>query len=528
MTSETTRRAFLQAGTLASVTATVQAQEPTAPHSPEHAHHAHPTAGDYPRDRPNTGGPVGSPTDRGMLVPGLRPAGEPPPRVIVPDLPEKLAWKMVDGAKEFHLYCRHTRREFLPDLYIDVWGFNDSMPGPTIEVDQGDRVRIWVHNELPESTGIHWHGLEVPIAMDGVPGLTQPPLAPGQTQAFEFTLHQEGTFFYHSHDGMQDGMGMVGLFVIHPRVAHEPRVDRDFALLIQEWAILPGSTIPNTMSMEFNLFSINGRAAPYVTPLVCKLGERVRIRLVNFGAIDHHPMHLHGVTFFVTGTEGGRIQPSAWVPGNTVLVAVAQVREIEFIANNPGDWMLHCHMFHHVMNFMSSMVGPMGGHTVQGMRAGQPAAAGMGMANGGPALSDAYGPSMGRAMGEQTSLERSLGTGPRAIGSAMGASMPGMAMPPAGHSHGHGGAGRRVPGYPQGMMDMPMEISEAKLKKLNKRETRGMRHDWYTGLEGLMTTVRILPPDLYDAVMSGDAPVPAGASTPGGGPGNVVPHRHRN
>ena len=119
---------------------------------------------------------------------------------------------------------------------------------------------------------------------------------------------------------------MVGLFVIHPRVAHEPRVDRDFALLIQEWAILPGSTIPNTMSMEFNLFSINGRAAPYVTPLVCKLGERVRIRLVNFGAIDHHPMHLHGVTFFVTATEGGRIQASARVPGNTVLVAVAGVR----------------------------------------------------------------------------------------------------------------------------------------------------------------------------------------------------------
>ena len=115
-----------------------------------------------------------------MLVPGLRPAGEPPPRVIVPDLPEKLAWKMVDGVKEFHLYCRHTRREFLPDLYIDVWGFNDSMPGPTIEVDQGDRVRIWVHNELPESTGIHWHGLEVPIAMDGVPGLTQPPLRPAR------------------------------------------------------------------------------------------------------------------------------------------------------------------------------------------------------------------------------------------------------------------------------------------------------------------------------------------------------------
>jgi FtsP/CotA-like multicopper oxidase with cupredoxin domain len=250
----------------------------------------------------------------------------------VPDLSEKVPWKLVDGAKEFHLHCRHTRREVLPDLYIDVWGFNDLMPGPTIEVIQGDRVRIWVHNDLPESTGIHWHGLEIPVAMDGVPGLTQPPIPPGESHVYEFTLHQSGTFFYHSHDAMQDGMGMVGLFLIHPTQALEPRVDRDFALLIQEWSILPGGTIPNTMSMEFNLFTLNGRAAPYITPLVCKLGERVRIRLVNFSAIDHHPMHLHGLTFWVTGTEGGRIPPSAWIPGNTVLVGVAQVREIEFIA----------------------------------------------------------------------------------------------------------------------------------------------------------------------------------------------------
>jgi FtsP/CotA-like multicopper oxidase with cupredoxin domain len=534
MSGETTRRAFLQGGSMATAgllaaEATTIAQETRSQHEHEHGNHGADV--DYPRDRPSPGGPVGSPTDRGMLVPGLRPVGEPPVPVIVPDLPEKLPWKLIDGAKEFHLHCRHTRREFLPDLYIDVWGFNGSMPGPTIEVNQGDRVRIWVHNELPESTGIHWHGLEVPVAMDGVPGLTQPPLPPGGSQAFEFTLHQSGTFFYHSHDGMQDGMGMVGLLLVHPRVAHEPRVDRDFALVIQEWAILPGSTIPNTMSMEFNLFTINGRAAPYITPLVCKLGERVRIRLLNFSAIDHHPMHLHGLTFFVTGTEGGRIQPTAWIPGNTVLVGVAQVREIEFVANNPGDWMLHCHMFHHVMNFMSSMVGPMGGHTVQGTRAGQPATAGMGIATGGPALSEAYGPSLGRGMGEQTGIERAVGTGPRALGSAMSAGMPGMAMQPGGHGGhaGHGGGpGRRVPGYPQGMMDMPMALSEATLRKLNKRETRGMRRDWYTGTEGLMTVVRILPPDLYDAVMSGEGEVAPGASTPGGGPGEAMPHRHRN
>ena len=106
-------------------------------------HAGHDSTADYPRDRPSTGGPVGSPTDRGMLVPGLGTAGKPPVPVIVPDLSEKVPWKLVDGVKEFHLYCRHTRREVLPDLYIDVWGFNDLMPGPTIEVDaRGSRADL--------------------------------------------------------------------------------------------------------------------------------------------------------------------------------------------------------------------------------------------------------------------------------------------------------------------------------------------------------------------------------------------------
>lgn len=508
------------------------AQEPPTQHEHQHEHTAGPDASTqpaYPRDRPSAGGPVGAATDRGMLVPGLRAAGLPPVPVIVPDLPEKLAWKMVNGAKEFHLSCRHTRREVLPDLHIDVWGFNDSMPGPTIEVNQGDRVRIWVHNDLPESTGIHWHGLEVPAALDGVPGLTQPPIPAGGAQAYEFALHQSGTYFYHSHDGMQDGMGMVGLFIIHPTAAHEPRVDRDFGLIIQEWAMLPGSTIPNTMSMEFNLFTINGRAAPYVTPLVCKLGERIRIRMVNFSPIDHHPMHLHGLTFFVTGTEGGRIQPSAWVPGNTVLIGVAQAREIEFIANNPGDWMLHCHMFHHVMNFMSSMVGPMGGHTIQGMRAGESSTGGMGIANGGTALSDAYGASLGRSMGEQTGIERAVGTGPRSPTSILNESMAGMTMQPSAHGRHHGHSGRLVPGYPQGMMDMAMGLSEAALKKITgKRETHGMRCDWYTGLQGLMTVVRVLPPDLYDALMIRESEVAPGASIPGSTPSEMTHPHHQH
>lgn len=528
MEGETTRRHFLQGGSLVTASLVAPGGAQGTQHEAHQGHTMHGQDEEYPREHPGAGGPVGSPTDRGKLVSGYRKAGEPPVPVATPDLPEKLAWTMKGGAKEFHLYCRHTRREFLPDLYIDVWGFNGGMPGPTIEAIEGDRVRIVVHNDLPESTGIHWHGLEVPIAMDGVPGLTQPPVPPGGMQAYEFTLHQSGTFFYHSHDGMQDGMGMVGLFLVYPKVAHEPTVDRDFALVIQEWAILPASTVPNTMSMEFNLFTLNGRAAPYITPLVCKLGDRVRIRLVNFSAIDHHPMHLHGLTFWVTGTEGGRIPETAWIPGNTVLVGVAQVRELEFIANNPGDWMLHCHMFHHVMNFMSSMVGPMGGHTVPGTRAGQGMASGMGIATGGPALSDAYGASLGRGMGEQTGLDRAVGNMTIMRGVPMPPNAPTRGGMQGGHA-GHGsGSGRRVPGYPQGMMDMPMERSESQLRKLNKRETRGMRRDWFTGVEGLMTVVRVLPPELYDRVMSGEGEVPPGASTPGGGEGEPAPHHHRN
>jgi manganese oxidase len=518
MESETTRRTFLQAGSLAASGLLAAESAAIGAQAEAHQEHAHATDTDLPRDRPGAGGPIGSPTDRGRLVAGLRRAGAPPVEVTVPDLPAKLPWTMVGGVKEFHLHCMSVKREFLPDLHMDVWGFNGSMPGPTIEAVQGDRVRLIVHNELPESTAVHWHGLEMPVRFDGVPGLTQAPIRPGETYAYEFTLHQNGTFFYHSHDAMQEGIGMVGLFIVHPKEAHEPRVDRDFALLSQEWAVLPGATIPNTMSMEFNLFTFNGRSGPYVTPLVCKLGERVRIRFINFSAIDHHPFHIHGVTFWVTGTEGGRIPPSAWIPGNTVLVGVAQVREIEFIANNIGDWPLHCHMFHHMMNFMSTMIGPMGGDTMEGMKAGLSSTGGMGIATGGPALSaEAFGPSMGRSMGEQISQDRAVGNM-----SAMPA-----AMNMAGH-RAHDRGGRRVPGSPAGMLDMPVLWTSEQIKKLNKRETRGMRDDWYTGVEGLFTVVRILPPDLFEQVMSGQGDVAPGVSIPGGESGPMTPGGHHH
>lgn len=538
MPNQTSRRDFLRTGAVASTGFATGALADAAGRQPREEHeHSHETV-EYPRDHAGPGGPVGSANDRGKLVPGERSPDVEPVLVETPDL-TKLPWEMKEGVKEFHLHCRHTRREFLPDIWFDVWGFNDSMPGPTIEVVEGDRVRIIVHNELPESTSIHWHGLDVPNRMDGVHGLTQDPIPPGEEFTYEFELHQNGTFFYHSHGPMQEGMGMAGLFIIHPRTAYEPVVDHDFGLLIQEWAILPQSTVPNTMSMEFNFFTINGRSAPYITPLVVKLGSRVRIRFVNMSAIDHHPMHMHGHTFWVTGTEGGRIPETAWIPGNNVLVGVAQARDVEFIANNPGDWMIHCHMFHHMMNHMVSMVGPMpmhGGmpngqqnHRGHSRRSEVPAGGDManslGMINRGPALSEEHGARLGRGLGEQTGTEREIRNGSR----------PGVEQNHSGHkskpsaeqhSGQHGSmqhsteqAGM-VPGYPQDMMDMQGMYSSEQMQKLNNPSTRGMRSEWHTGVEGLMTVIRVLPPDLYDQVISGEGEIPPGASVP------EMPHEH--
>src|SRR5436309_861951 len=283
--------------------------------------------------------------------------GGPPLPVATPDLP-KLPWTHDGEVKVFHLTCEVVRSRFVPWREFNTWGYNGSTPGPTVEVTEGDRVRFLDENRLPEPTSLHWHGLEVPHAMDGAEGINQDLIPPGGKFVYEFTLHQHGTFFYHSHRPMQQMMGMVGLIVIHPRQPYEPRVDRDFAWVLQGWAVLPGNPTPNTLAMEFNWLTMNGKAGPAATPVLCRLGERVRLRFVNLG-MDHHPMHLHGHTWVVTGTEGGRVPAAAWTPGNTEVVGVAQARTMELVANNPGDWMLHCHLPHHMMNAMASMVGPL-------------------------------------------------------------------------------------------------------------------------------------------------------------------------
>src|SRR5437867_2666621 len=235
--------------------------------------------------------------------------------VTTPDVPD-MPWRLEEGVKVFEIAAEHVRTEFLPGRVVDAWGFNGSVPGPTIQVNEGDRVRLIVENRLPEPFSMHWHGLEIPNEMDGMPGISQDAIPPNGRFVYEFTLKQNGTFFYHSHMAMQEMMGLIGLFIIHPRSAHAPRVDRDFGIILQEWALLPNNTIPNSLAMEFNWLTLNGKSGPATTPLLVKLGERVRIRIVNLG-MDHHPMHMHGHQFYVTGTEAGRIRTTAVIPENT-------------------------------------------------------------------------------------------------------------------------------------------------------------------------------------------------------------------
>jgi FtsP/CotA-like multicopper oxidase with cupredoxin domain len=364
----------------------------------------------------------------------------------VPDLPHEL-----DGAtKVFRLTAEPLQRKIAPFKTIDTWGYNGSCPGPTIQIQQGDRVRIIFENKLPESTTVHWHGLEVPIEQDGVPYISQKPIPPGEKYVYEFTVHQEGTFFYHAHTAMQEMIGQIGLFIAHPRTPYHPHVDHDFGIILQEWAVLPANTVPNTAAMEFNWLTFNGVSGPAITPMIVRLGSRVRLRIVNLG-MDHHPIHLHGNQFVLTGTEGGRAPESTWYPMNTVLVGVAQARVVEFEAKFPGAWMLHCHLPHHMMNSMMDLLRDRQIETA-----------------------DQTDP---KALSQMQTLANSLGV-----------------------EHVHHAPiapdANSVKGFPQdAFMEMGMDAA------VTKPETYGLPPNWSAGMMGMMTLVRVLPDRDYEEIM---------------------------
>jgi manganese oxidase len=291
---------------------------------------------------------------------------------------ETMPYEIINGVKVFHLEAGVVNKkvfdndinrleEYVPenDRYTGPvlpqplkeqvasgFGYNASIPGPTIIVNEGDKIKIYFKNNLSQPTTVHWHGLIVPNDMDGAGGSDDPVVMPGKTTTYEFTIkNKPGTYAYHSgfNDTEQVISGLQGMFIVLPKNGDD--IKYDFAIMLQGWPLLgSGSEQINTMSMRNTFFTFNGLAAPNFPVMKVPYGAKVRIRLANMSSDVAHPIHLHGYNFMVTGTEGGPIQKSAQWPAATISTAPGQTRDIEFIANNPGTWRFHCHILHHIIN----------------------------------------------------------------------------------------------------------------------------------------------------------------------------------
>ncbi len=287
------------------------------------------------------------------LAARARQAPRPPQATMTPN-GETLASTVKRGARVMHLVAEEVEHEFCPGLKARCWGYNGRTPGPTIEVTEGERVRIYVTNKLPEPTSVHWHGLVLPNGMDGVAGLTQRPIMPGETFKYEFDCTRPGTYMYHPHydEMVQMAMGAMGMFIVKPKIDKNP-VDVDVVMMLSEWSIPIGGARPNPLAMsDFNVLTINSKAFPSTAPIMCERGARVRFRIGNLSAMDHHAMHLHAFPFTVTATDGGDVPASAQFPEVTTLIATGSTKTLEFTADVDGDWAFHCHMTHHGMNQM--------------------------------------------------------------------------------------------------------------------------------------------------------------------------------
>jgi hypothetical protein len=239
-------------------------------------------------------------------------------------------------------------------MKANLWGYNGQTPGPTIEAVEGDKVRIFVTNRLPEKTTVHWHGLLLPNGMDGVGGLNQPHIPVGKTFVYEFVLKDSGTFMYHPHSDemVQMAMGMMGMFIVHPKDPNFRRVDRDFVFIMSSYRFDPGTALPKVAEMlDFNIWTWNARVFPGIDVLPVRLGDRVRVRMGNL-TMTAHPIHLHGYHFAVSCTDGGWVPESAQWPETTIGVPVGATRAFDVVADAPGDWAFHCHKSHHTMNAM--------------------------------------------------------------------------------------------------------------------------------------------------------------------------------
>jgi FtsP/CotA-like multicopper oxidase with cupredoxin domain len=302
----------------------------------------------------NMGLPEAAIMDKASTQGPLHPPSGPEYQPVVTLNGWTLPFRMNNGVKEFHLVAEPVQREMAEGMTANLWGYNGQSPGPTIEAVEGDRVRIFVTNKLPEHTTVHWHGMILPSGMDGVGGLSQPHIPVGKTFVYEFDIVKSGTFMYHPHSDemVQMAMGMMGLFIVHPKDPKFMPVDRDFAFLLAGFDIDPGTWVPKVMTMtDFNIWTWNSRVFPGIDPLVVSKNDRVRVRVGNL-TMTNHPIHMHGYDFEVTCTDGGWVRPEARWPEVSIDIPVGAMRAYEFDAKYLGDWAIHCHKSHHTMNAM--------------------------------------------------------------------------------------------------------------------------------------------------------------------------------
>jgi manganese oxidase len=241
--------------------------------------------------------------------------------------------RVENGVKVFELTASVLQWETEPGKRVTAWVYNKQLPGPQIRVTEGDRVRVIVKNELPESTAVHWHGVLTPNAMDGVPYITQPPIKPGETFTYEFVAKNAGSHMYHSHHNaaVQVGNGLLGAFIIESKRkrAIERNVAVDYVMILNDGA---------------HGYTLNGKGFPATEPIVAKLGQKVRIRFMNEGMMIH-PMHLHGMPMLVIDKDGYP-QPMPW-KCDTLNVAPGERWDVIVDCDNPGTWAFHCHILPH-------------------------------------------------------------------------------------------------------------------------------------------------------------------------------------
>jgi manganese oxidase len=243
-----------------------------------------------------------------------------------------LAPKMDGNVKVFELTAKKIQWEVEPGRMIEAWAYNEQIPGPQIRVREGDRVRLILDNQLPESTAVHFHGVELPNDQDGVPYITQPPIKPGQKYTYEFTVPNSGSHMYHSHhnSAKQVGLGLLGAFVVEPR-SKGPYDDLpvDYVMILNDGA---------------HGYTFNGKSFPATEPVVAKLGQKIRIRYMNEGMMIH-PMHLHGMHQTVIAKDGWDL-PAPY-RCDTLNIAPGERYDVIVNCNNPGTWAFHCHILPH-------------------------------------------------------------------------------------------------------------------------------------------------------------------------------------